>query len=77
MCVYVAARHFDINTNVPLLLSFSPSLLLSFSPPPRYDNDVSVFGKILRNEIDEDFRHVQVNWFILYMIMVNMACLYG
>jgi hypothetical protein len=24
------------------------------------DNDVAVFGKILRNEIDEEFRNVQV-----------------
>ena len=65
----------DINTNVRLHLSFSPSLLHPL-PFLRYDNDVSVFGKILRNEIDEDFRHVQVHfkWVILYMIMVNMTC---
>jgi hypothetical protein len=42
-----------------LILEWATSIILAVKRFQAADNDVAVFGKILRNEVDEKFRFVQ------------------
>jgi len=42
-----------------LTIEWASSIVSGIQAHSNDDNDVAVFGKILRNECDEEFRHVQ------------------
>ena len=43
----------------PLIVDHASAIIKAVNKCAKQDNDVAVFGKILRNEIDEEFRFVQ------------------
>lgn len=43
----------------PLILEWATAIITAVKRYQAVDNDVAVFGKILRNEIEERFRRVQ------------------
>jgi len=44
-----------------LILEHAASLILGIKKFANQDHEVCLFGKVLRNEVDEDFRQVQVH----------------
>lgn len=44
-----------------LILEHAASLILAIKKFAQQDHEIQLFGKILRNEIDEDFHQVQVH----------------
>ncbi len=43
-----------------LIIEWAAAIIAGIKKYSREDADVCLFGKVLRNEIDEDFRFVQI-----------------
>lgn len=59
-----------------LIIEWATSIISALKKYGQDDNDVSVFGKILRNECDEEFRFVQtqVKNTIKELLKVSSGC---
>lgn len=44
-----------------LIIEWASSIINGIKKYQKEDNEVNLFGKVLRNEIDEEFRYVQMH----------------
>ena len=44
-----------------MIIEWAQAIISGIKKYQRFDNEVALFGKVLKNEIDEEFRYVQVH----------------